>query len=178
MGVIVGGVNGSCLRPPHMFFLVFTSITLLVLAAPLFAPSGSLVKLDGKVGTIDNGGEWDELDIFTGLIYRTGDYFCHQIEDRSYTINGNQLPICVRDLGLLLGFTMASLLSIWIDRRINWGLITVLVLPIIVDGGVQMVSDYQSLNSIRLVTGILGGSGALLGMIRIMQNWLEELQEK
>jgi len=165
------------LRPPHFFFFIFALITVLVLAAPLMAPEGTLTGLDGQVGIIDNDSSWQELDIITALIYRTGDYFCHQMEERSYLINGNQIPICVRDLGLLLGFTVASLLSIWIDRRINWLWIAVLVTPIIIDGGVQLLTDYQSQNSIRLVTGFLGGAGALLGMMRIMQNWLEELQE-
>lgn len=175
--VIVRLMPSKGLRPPHIFFLIFAFITVLVMAAPLMAPAGTLTGLDGQVGVIDNDGTWNELDIITGLIYRTGDYFCHQMEERSYLINGNQIPVCVRDLGLLLGFTTASFFSIWIDRRINWLLIFILVSPIVIDGGVQLLTDYQSQNIIRLITGVLGGAGALLGMLKIMQNWMEELQE-
>lgn len=170
-------VNSEPLRLPHLFLMIFASITLLVLIVPFMVTPGSLVNLDGRVGIIDHADIWNEQDIITGLIYRTGDYFCHQMEERSYLLNGNQLPVCVRDLGLLLGFTLASFPLIWIDRRISWWMITAFVLPIIVDGGVQTLMDYQSQNLIRLTTGILGGVGAFLGMMKIMQNWMNELEK-
>ena len=44
-----------------------------------------------------------ELPTAHAIAYAFGDLNCHNLGERSWTINGNQMPVCVRDLGILLG---------------------------------------------------------------------------
>ncbi|MGE4274726.1 MAG: DUF2085 domain-containing protein [Candidatus Methanomethylophilaceae archaeon] len=161
----------------NLLFAVFGLLLLCVVLAPLLAPSGTMTDLDGRVGTVDHEESWEVLDPFTGMVYRVGDYFCHQISERSLTINDNQLPLCARDLGVLAGFVLGAFLFLIFPRTPPWWVIAALVAPIVLDGGLQALSDYVSCNPMRLSTGLLGGAGAFLGMLRLMQGWWDDLMQ-
>ena len=161
---------------PSCMALVFGAILLVVFLSALLAPSGSIGGLDGRVGVIDHDAQWDGMDPFTGSVYRVGEYFCHQIEDRSLQVNGNQMPICARDLGILVGFVAAATISSLWRGAIPWWLIAMLVLPIVIDGGMQAITDHISNNPLRLATGTLGGAGAMWGMLRMMEGWIRDIE--
>lgn len=163
---------------PLCMTLVFASLLIVVIFSAFSAPDGSIGGLDGRVGAIDHDSLWNGMDPFTGSIYRAGDYFCHQIEDRSLQLNGNQMAICARDLGILVGFVAAAMVSTVWKADIPWWLIALMAIPIVVDGGAQALTEHVSNNPLRLVTGALGGAGAMWGMLKMMESWIGELEGK
>ena len=124
---------------------------------------------------------WTELDPYAGFIYGFGDLNCHNKADRSWEINGNQMPVCVRDLGIFLGLAIGgflfsrrglnrwtirdSFLSIFPDDRLErvyrenlrlkalMVVAAIMVAPMALDGFGQMLTSYESTATMRLLTG-------------------------
>ncbi|HJM13368.1 MAG TPA: DUF2085 domain-containing protein [Candidatus Thalassarchaeaceae archaeon] len=185
---------------------------ILCFIAPATLPEGFVPELSGRANAIDyayhdswgnqdrgedgrvghnqslHGGTfaWTELNPFFALAYGFGDINCHQKHERSWEINHNQIPLCARDVGIFLGFTIGCLIfgirgyNRWTvrdtflsilpdestsslyekDRR----LIAVLaimglgLIPMGIDGFTQLLlSSYESNNPLRLVTGTVAG---------------------
>jgi len=125
---------------------------------------------------------WTELDLFSAFVYGFGDLNCHQKHERSWFINGNQMPVCTRDIGIFAGLAVAgflfsrrgvnrwtirdSLLSVvpddWVadfylrDRRalLAFGGLFLFLVPVALDGGIQALTDYESNHLKRVVTGV------------------------
>lgn len=130
---------------------------LLVLTAPLMVPADTLQDLSGVVGGHENEDEFSGLSLVPHAVYWLGDAQCHQIANRSFFLNGNQMPFCARDVGLFAGFPIG--LAVLSFRRLVVNPILVLVglVPIGIDGGLQLVTSYESNNPLRLATGIIAG---------------------
>ncbi len=131
----------------------------LVFVAPLTLPAGSVTDLSGSVGSIDNWQRIERMNPLAGAVYLIGDSQCHQLLERSFVINGNQMPFCSRDLGIFIGLVAGMGLAFSGRFRIGLLLSLLLLVPMGLDGGAQLISSYQSDNAIRLVTGILAGIG-------------------
>ena len=114
-----------------------------------------------------------------------GDINCHQKYERSCEINDNQMPICTRDVGILFGIILGCLifrnrgcnrwtirdtfLTIIPDSKLSiiykndlrmiamFSLIIASIIPIGIDGFLQLLTDYESTNSKRVVTGLIAG---------------------
>jgi uncharacterized membrane protein len=43
------------------------------------------------------------MDLFVAFVYAVGSVICHQMPERSFFIDGRQLPVCARCTGLYLG---------------------------------------------------------------------------
>ena len=185
--------------------------------APSIAPEGSITNISGRAnafdfatsdgfgslgnsnqslashshedGTIHTHNEfaWTELDPYSGFIYAFGDINCHNKHERSLEINGNQMPVCTRDIGIFLGLAIGGFvfsrrgynrwtikdtcLSIipdnWLEkiyrgnhRTLAWiGFGMLFCLPLIVDGFTQLLTDYESNNFTRPLTGGPFGMG-------------------
>ena len=134
---------------------------------------------------------WSELNPIWAFTYGFGDLNCHQKHYRSWEINGNQLAFCVRDVGIFAGAAIGAaifgrfglnrwtlrdtFLSIipdeWLvetyekNRRgiTSLGIAAIFILPMGIDGFTQLLTDYESNNILRLVTGL--GFGLILGWI-------------
>ncbi|HIG20054.1 MAG: hypothetical protein CXT67_05295 [Methanobacteriota archaeon] len=130
---------------------------------------------------------WSELDIFSAFVYGFGDLNCHQKHERSWEINENQMPVCTRDIGIFAGIFVGglifrkrglnrwtvrdSIISILPDEKVEpfyfndrrfllaFGGIALLLLPTALDGGIQAISEYESTNLKRLITGFPMGIG-------------------
>jgi len=148
--------------------LLFFTISLIV--APLFFPPDSVDFGKGSpVGTNDFQKERKNLSMtgYIDFLYWQGDVNCNLIASRSFFLNGNQMPVCSRCLAIYAGMAVALLFS---TRRFypikGWGLILGLV-PMGMDGGLQLFGFYESNNPIRVLTGFLGGAtvGLALAMI-------------
>ncbi len=128
---------------------------------------------------------WTALNPVAAFVYSFGDLNCHQKSERSWEVNGNQLAVCVRDVGLFLGLFIGALfwrskglnrwtvrdsfLSVFKDEQISSLYVkdrrmiamvlflSIGALPIGFDGFYQLLTDYESTNPIRLVTGTLAG---------------------
>lgn len=83
---------------------------------------------------------------------------CHCRDDRSFHWHGRKFPICARCTGELAGMILAvgflwHLPPVW--------LAAVLLVPLVVDGFVQLLTPYESTNPRRFVTGLAFGFGFL-----------------
>ncbi|MBL6733974.1 MAG: DUF2085 domain-containing protein [Candidatus Poseidonia sp.] len=130
---------------------------------------------------------WSNLNPFAAFIYGFGDLNCHQKHERSWEVNNNQLPVCTRDVGIFMGLFMGGALfsrrgwnrwtvrdtclslfpDAWMDstyqtnrRTLVWlGVGTLLCLPLIADGFLQLLTSYESTNLKRVLTGVPFGFG-------------------
>jgi uncharacterized membrane protein len=59
------------------------------------------------------------MDLLVGFLYAAGSLICHQLPDRSFFIDGRQLPICARCTGLYLGGVVG--LAAWCVWKIARG---------------------------------------------------------
>ncbi|HIH02187.1 TPA: DUF2085 domain-containing protein [Thermoplasmata archaeon] len=87
---------------------------------------------------------------------------CHQLAERSYFLNGNQMPFCARDLGLFVGLMIGFGIATFLSVQINPVLLLFGLAPMGIDGGVQLVTEYESTNPLRLATGIVAGAALAL----------------
>lgn len=89
---------------------------------------------------------------------RIGGYTCHQMHERSFSYRGYQFPVCARCTGIFVG-QIIGLICIILGFRINllWSL--VLIIPMAIDGLVQLMKIMQSNNIRRFITGSISGIG-------------------
>jgi len=140
-----------------LIFILFTLLTVLILISPLLVPKDTLNDLSGRVGFIDNSDQYDDLSIIPRAIYLFGDIECHQIASRSYFLNENQLPICSRDVGILLGISIGASVVAYRRTVITPFLLILGLIPVGLDGGFQSLTSYESTNTVRLITGAIAG---------------------
>lgn len=98
-----------------------------------------------------------------GLLYRWFGLICHQMPSRSLWIAGRPMAICARDVGLYAGMFLGMLiLLVRGDHRTPaWGAI-LLAAPMALDGSMQFLGIWESLNVTRLCTGCAAGLGVSL----------------
>lgn len=82
---------------------------------------------------------------------------CHCREDRSFYYKGKKFPLCARCTGELLGIITSFLTYSVVHPSVP--LAALLMIPLIIDGLVQLKTAYESTNPRRLITGILFGYG-------------------
>jgi uncharacterized membrane protein len=177
-GSAVPGKVGSVLTVAVSVF------TLSIFLAPFTVERGSLTGLRGRANWVDYHGLWTETPLYAGAIYWIGDLGCHQSHGRPFVLNGNQLPVCARCtgvyVGLSLGLVLLSLLqagrmgAAWsglvpdrlrgVRRRVLLILLCGgLVAPAGADGLLQLLTEHESHNVVRVLTGIpLGVAGSVL----------------
>lgn len=153
--------------------IVLTSILLAILFAPLTLPAGSIGGLDGSIGTLDHEDDLNDVPLLQRAVYLLGDVNCHQQADRSFFINENQMPFCARDLGLLAGAALGLASFILLGRRVSWTWLLFLLVPMAVDGVLQAITDYESNNLLRLMTGAAAGFAAGYGAGTLIANFFE-----
>lgn len=84
---------------------------------------------------------------------------CHCRDDRSFHYHGRRFPVCARCTGELVGILAAALCYPWVRVSALWA--AFLMVPMVLDGGVQALTPYESTNTRRFVTGLLFGCGLL-----------------
>lgn len=81
---------------------------------------------------------------------------CHQRSDRSFYFKGKQFPICARCTGELIGMVIAIIfVPFYMPERVL--VILIFMLPMLLDGFLQLFTSYESKNYRRLITGIFFG---------------------
>ena len=91
------------------------------------------------------------------LAYYLGDVNCHQKLERSYSYNQNQMPFCARDVGIFAGLTIGFTYALGRRIELTLPLILLSLVPIGIDGTVQLLTDYESTNTKRVITGLIAG---------------------
>lgn len=158
------------LEIPVITFIAFSIVFIWAIGmviAPLTLPPNSVADLspdeedksDNRwgVGSIDNEDITKDMNPYAKFYYDAGDSQCHQIKERSYFINGNQMPFCVRDVAIFFGMALGMGILLFVRFPIKlWWIIAGLI-PIGLDGGLQLVTSYESNNIFRVLTGGLAG---------------------
>ncbi len=135
--------------------------------------------------------------------YAFGALVCHQLPDRSFTIAGNQFPVCERCLAVELGMVAALAAAVLVAPRGGFvaprgGFVTALsaflpgrlrsradvlatgvalMLPMVLDGGLQLATAYVSAMPQRLLTGFLYGIGQAGVVIGLAARLLDDRSE-
>lgn len=81
---------------------------------------------------------------------------CHARPDRSFFWKGKQFPICARCTGELCGMIFSIPIIIFLGYMpLKWCFL--MMIPLIVDGTIQLKTSWESNNILRLITGIIFG---------------------
>ncbi len=92
------------------------------------------------------------------------DYICHRRPERSFFYKGKQFPVCARCTGFYIsGIATIILINLF---PIPYSLTTlllgiILLIPCAIDGFTQLFEMRESNNTLRFITGILGGIGLI-----------------
>jgi uncharacterized membrane protein len=156
---------------------ILLAVLLAIVIAPLTLPNDSIGGLDGSIGSLDHGEDLDDVPWPQRAVYLLGDINCHQQADRSFDLNGNQMPFCARDLGLLAGAVLGLAAFVLLGRKVPWTWLLVLLVPMALDGVVQAITDYESSNVLRLLTGAIAGLAAGYVAGALINNFFERPDE-
>ncbi len=129
----------------------------LLLFSPYMIDNGSTGDLSGVVGKYDNKDVIEEMNFLAKFIYYVGDLNCHQLSHRSYSYNDNQMSFCARDTGIFLGLVLGFMYASRKKIVLTLPLVIAALLPIGLDGTIQLLTDYESTNPKRLITGLIAG---------------------
>lgn len=85
---------------------------------------------------------------------------CHQIPERSFKIKKKKFPLCSRCTGIFLGQILMIILILF---EINFSLLISLILLgiLFLDWFFQHTTKFDSKNTGRFITGIIGGIGLI-----------------
>lgn len=97
-------------------FVFFAAFLILFTLVPFLYPVGTFVHLDGSPSLMDH--DWSPYGA-GGLLYALGDLLCHQEFARSFVLNGNQMPVCIRDVGLLAGLVVGLFSCILLKEKLS-----------------------------------------------------------
>ncbi|KYK21576.1 hypothetical protein AYK25_08035 [Thermoplasmatales archaeon SM1-50] len=153
-----------------IFFLGFFIWALLQFFAPLTLPPGSVSNLGGVVGICDNDYTTQDMSFPWNMMYSIGDRLCHQIPERSFFLNGNQMPFCARCTTIWVGLAVGLGFMVLYTFELNWKLLIAFILllaPLGVDGSGQLFGLWESTNILRILTGLPAGiiCGVAIGII-------------
>jgi uncharacterized membrane protein len=143
---------------------------LLQFVGPVFLPNNSINDLSGIVGVSDNQEIIEKIPFPINIVYSFGDSLCHQKVERSFFINGNQMPFCSRCTAIWLGLTIGLGFMIFYKIELDEKFLIIILIgiaPIAIDGGGQLLGLWESTNVIRFITGLLAGivTGLAIGII-------------
>ena len=157
-------------------FIITSLFTISIFAAPFAVRTGEVRNLEGNAWKIDYREKWDAMPLFPRIVYYIGDINCHQKYYRSYYLNENQMPVCSRDTGFLIGLSSAFFVFMFSERKSTIKataisifrnkikdakkiiiLFLIFILPAVTDGFLQLLTSYESNNAFRFATGFLMG---------------------
>jgi len=159
------------------FIMMAFLFAALLIFSPLLIEHGTIdLGNDGSVGEVDHDDVIDGIgNPLARFAYRFGDRYCHQKDHRSLFLNGNQMPVCARDIGLFAGIFLGSVVGAMYRRSIKLWILALFLLPMAVDGGLQALTSYESWNPLRVATGLIGGlaigiyvNGSIVQTVRLL----------
>jgi uncharacterized membrane protein len=144
-----------------LVFLLILLWTVSLVIVPFMIPSSYTHNLAGSSWAIDNFNQFSPMNIYPKVVYLIGDITCHQIAERSYYFNDNQMAVCSRCFGIYLGILIGMVVAL--IKKINLTgkfvvIVLLSVLPLGIDGTGQLFGYWVSTNTLRLITGLLAGT--------------------
>lgn len=88
--------------------------------------------------------------------------FCHSIPERCFVYKNRHLPICARCTGILFGGITSLIVFNIFNLGFSFPTSLILMLPMILDGGLQYLNYIFSNNNRRFVTGFIFGMGTVI----------------
>lgn len=85
---------------------------------------------------------------------------CHCRDDRSFHYKGVKFPVCARCTGELVGILLSLICVPFFRCSVQVSFL--LLVPMILDGFIQLLTKYESTNIRRFVTGLLFGYGIFM----------------
>ena len=164
--------------PELTSWLLLLVITIVMFLATIL--SNGVVGLDGRVGVLDHGEVWSQMDPVSGTIYWFGDMFCHQQEARSFAIAGSQMPFCVRETLLIIGTIIGLGLMLCKMSDPSRKMLTIsLILSSItfLEWVIKAISGIDIIE-ITEVTAIISGIGVGLLAHEVVQRFALAIQQK
>ncbi len=67
------------------------------------------------------------------------------------------MPFCARDVGIFAGLALGFIGSLGRRVELTLPIVILCLLPIGLDGTIQLVTDYESTNPKRIITGLIAG---------------------
>ncbi|MDD3394962.1 MAG: DUF2085 domain-containing protein [Anaerotignum sp.] len=107
-----------------------------------------------------------------------GSAVCHQMAERSFILDGKQLPVCARCTGIYSGIFFSMIFFLIFGRLkgnkpySKWGMLlgALSFIPISVDGFFSYLGFWESTQLLRVVTGALAGA-SLTGFLLLSANF-------
>ncbi|HTM04385.1 MAG TPA: DUF2085 domain-containing protein [Vicinamibacterales bacterium] len=95
----------------------------------------------------------------SAALYLSGSFICHQRPERSFHLDGAQLPVCARCLGIYAGAAFGAMAAPVIGqvRRARM-LIVIALVPALASLVVEWAGWSPLSNTIRAVTGVMAGA--------------------
>jgi uncharacterized membrane protein len=154
----------SKLKPYNIYLLFLAVINITPVLAPVLYAAREASTVLGNIGK---------------LIYLIYSFTCHQFAYRSIHLFDYQLAWCARDTGIWMGVLIGAVIARHHKYKgIPWFYVPALLLPMILDGGIQTIATilgigsnfagstssilYMSNNLTRFITGGLFGLGVSL----------------
>jgi uncharacterized membrane protein len=113
------------------------------------------------------------LGWMAAVVYQAGSLICHQRPERSFHLDGVQLPVCARCFGLYASGALGVILA-WVGRRRSSARTTRIALglaamPIAASVGLEWAGAIATTNVFRMLTavplGLVGGL-VIVGALR------------
>jgi len=101
-----------------------------------------------------------------GLLYAAGSLICHQLSDRSFHLQGSQLPVCARCFGLYAGGALGSIAgaAAFVRRalgrlripamHLNWIATVAAAMPTLVTFSIEWGLGWPVSNTVRAVAAL------------------------
>lgn len=93
---------------------------------------------------------------------------CHAMPERSFHFHGKPFPICARCTGELIGI-LVGIPIVCMFGIPQFGIVILMMLPLIIDGMLQRLTSYESRNIRRLITGIMFGIALIFAFLYFHQ---------
>jgi uncharacterized membrane protein len=143
--------------PKRLVFGCFGMVAALLVGAAVAGPVGqSLLGFPY--------GEW---------FYRTLSDICHQYPTRSFWIFDRPMAICSRCFSIYLGILLGSIFFLFSRYRFPSDVLflsgSLLLIITVIDGLIQLKTDYVSNNTTRFFTGFISGIGVTIVVSAIAQ---------
>jgi uncharacterized membrane protein len=167
---VEAGVNGLARFIAHHWLLLVNLAMSAFILPTLLAPCLASV-----------GAYWPSRIIY--FLYRLT---CHQLPGRSFFLFGHKMAICARCTAFYTSFWgMGLLYGVW--KATPWGCrhrpgplpikwLTVLAVPMFIDGFTQLVGLRESTNLLRTITGTLVGVGTGLFIYPMLDEGFAQAQ--
>lgn len=121
---------------------------------------------------------WLGIEPLAGWLFKTFHSICDQVPSHSIFLFGHQMALCSRNFSLYFALWLGTMLFRFVRHRVgplDWRLLILFLLPMALDGGTQMFGLRESNLVLRIITGLLFGTGISWFAVPFVQRALDEI---